>query len=198
MDPAFIPSLITGGVAIVAGLGGAALTGYLNRKNTADTLAAGREARDYEWTRTKEREHEVWLRNNRQESYVAFFDEAEKITVRLRRGDTDEIPVSDLDTLASLRGRIRLIGSHRLRVQAREVYILLARTLIARNVYARVVRQSTEDKVSDGRREREAATRWKDKLAKATIATTDFVDIVREDLGTADAMDEKRSEAGQP
>lgn len=186
MDPAIIPPILTGAVAIVAGLGGSALTGYFNRKNTVDTLAAARKTNEDQWTRTQEREHHVWLRDNRQESYVAFFDEVEKITTLVRKGRNDEIPLAELDNVASLRGRIRLIGTHRIRVQARDIHQLLGQTVVARNVYIRVIRQTTEDLASDKEREKEAANRWKAKLAKVDAATIEFVNLVREDLGTTD------------
>lgn len=183
--------MITGAVAIVAGLGGATLSGYFNRKNTMDTLAAARETTDDQWMRTQEREHRAWLRDNRQESYVAFFDEVEKMITRLRKGDTEHIALSDLDAVESLRGRIRLIGTDQLRIQSREVHLLLGQTVIARNVYARVIKQTTDDRISDTEREREAALRWKAKLANVTTATTEFVNLVREELGTAEAKDEE-------
>lgn len=198
MDPAIIPPIVTGAVAIVAGLGGATLTGYFNRKNTLDTLDAARKTNEEQWNRTQEREHQVWLRDNRQESYVAFFDEVERIMTLLRKGTSDNIPLSDLDNVASLRGRIRLIGTHRMRVQARNVHLSLGQAVIARNVYNRFIKQTSDNLESDKERENEAASRWKAKLAEVDAATIEFVNLVRDDLGTADAVENQIPEVEIP
>lgn len=72
MDQQTISQLVTGTVAVVAGLGGASLTAFINRKNTKDTLEAARLTNEEQWERTQEREHSTWVRGQKQEAYAEF------------------------------------------------------------------------------------------------------------------------------
>ncbi|MET3952987.1 hypothetical protein [Arthrobacter sp. UYEF36] len=63
---------ISAGAAIIAGLGGAILTAWINRKNTKDTLTAARQDNEKRWQLQVDREHEVWLRDAKQKSYAKF------------------------------------------------------------------------------------------------------------------------------
>ena len=63
---------ISASSAVVAGLGGATLTAVINRKNTKDTLAAAREDNERRWHLQVDREHELWLRDTKQQAYAKF------------------------------------------------------------------------------------------------------------------------------
>lgn len=186
MDTAIIPTIVTGAVAIVAGLGGSALTGYFNRKNTVETLAAARQASAEQWTRSQEIEHRTWLRDNRQESYVAFFDEFEKNLTILRKHPREIYPVGLLDELETLRARIRLIGTDRIRIQAREIHMLLGQALIARNSYFRAALKHDAKLTQEESAALKTETQLTDKIEKARDAAVVFVDMVRDELRTAD------------
>jgi len=65
-------AVISASAAVVAGLGGATLSAVINRKNTKDTLAAGREDNERRWHLQVNRENELWLRDNKQQAYAKF------------------------------------------------------------------------------------------------------------------------------
>ncbi|BCW12148.1 hypothetical protein NtRootA4_32100 [Arthrobacter sp. NtRootA4] len=67
-----IAQVITGAVALVAGLGAASLTAYINRRNTNDTLDATRRLSEEQWTRNQEHERHTWLRGRQQKTYADF------------------------------------------------------------------------------------------------------------------------------
>ncbi|WP_185751142.1 hypothetical protein [Arthrobacter sp. 31Y] len=106
-----VSQLITGAVALIAGLGGASLTAYINRRNTLDSLAAARLTAEEQWTRTQDREHAIWLRDQKQEAYAAFHSEAETLFRKINGYVPDEDPPPSIDNLPVLLGRVRLIGS---------------------------------------------------------------------------------------
>lgn len=72
MDQQTVQHLITAITAVVAALGGAGLTAYINHKNTLRQLEASKEQADQQWSETRAIERERWTRDKKTESYARF------------------------------------------------------------------------------------------------------------------------------
>lgn len=103
--------LITGGVALASGLSGAGITAYINRLNTLDTLAATSAAKDIEYAELREREHDSWLRDQRQEAYAEFLVAAESVIAAAEDDPEGKLVDHRQDELPLLLARVRLIGT---------------------------------------------------------------------------------------
>ncbi|MGJ3189834.1 hypothetical protein [Paenarthrobacter sp. FR1] len=128
MDQETIRLIITATAALLAGWGGSGLTAYINRRNTTDTLAASERSRNEQWDRTESREHEVWVRDQKQQAYADFVLEADKAVSDARsmwKGGLDESSVN----ISGARMRIRMVGSPVLRTVAWEVEQALKKLL---------------------------------------------------------------------
>lgn len=68
MDTILINQLVTTSGVIVAALGGAGLTSWINRRNTLDTRDAAADL----WQREQSREHASWMREKKLEAYTTF------------------------------------------------------------------------------------------------------------------------------
>jgi hypothetical protein len=95
----------------VAGLSGAGITAYINRLNTVDTLAATAAAKDIEYADLREREHESWLRNQRQEAYAEFLATAQSVIDATERDIEGKLGEHRLDEMPVLLARLRLVGT---------------------------------------------------------------------------------------
>lgn len=189
MDAASISAIVTGSVAIVAALTGAGVTGFVNYRNTQATLAAARQTSEDQWSRTRDREHEVWLRDQRQEVYVAFHDEADKLTAKLVEWSPEEgAPLDLLQKLKSLRSRIKIVGSPTIRVQARDVEGLLFRGLLLKQAMYALTHDARTGEL-DTVQYTEITGQMSDVRTRMLGVLIDFVLAVREDLGTATEQD---------
>jgi hypothetical protein len=107
-QPDYVPSIITGAVAIVAGLGGVTLTGIFNRKTAKATLKVAREDAETRWKQQTEREHEVWLRDSKKETYAKFVAAA----VEVSSGKHGSTSIRDAASAVSiLLGEVQIVGS---------------------------------------------------------------------------------------
>lgn len=107
-QPDYIPSIITGAVAIVAGLGGVTLTGIFNRKNALATMKAAREDSDNRWKQQTDREHEVWVRDSKKDVYARFIAAAVEVT----SGKHGHQTVRDAASAVSIiLGEVQIVGS---------------------------------------------------------------------------------------
>lgn len=100
MDQETLRLIVTAGVALVAGLGGAGLSSWINRKNTVETLTA-----------SNDRDHATWLRGQKQEAYANFLAKAESIIHQTGANPDAPLPMPPLEEMAVLRGRLRLVGA---------------------------------------------------------------------------------------
>jgi hypothetical protein len=107
-QPDYIPSIITGAVAIVAGLGGVTLTGIFNRKNAQATLKAAREDAESRWNQQTEREHEVWIRDAKKETYAKFIAAAVEVSSGKHGSETIREAASAVSILL---GEVQIVGS---------------------------------------------------------------------------------------
>lgn len=71
MDAETTRLLITTLGVVAAAIIGAAVTGGISRTNARETLE---EARDH-WDREREKEHSLWLREQKSKAYVAYLDQ---------------------------------------------------------------------------------------------------------------------------
>jgi hypothetical protein len=135
MDAETARLLVTAAAAVIAGLGGAGLTGWFNRKNTTASLEAARETNREQWRQTREREHEVWLRDHRLEACVAFFDEAERFHHRVALSPTEEVKYETAVPLQAHRARLVLIATVEIgeRPWTIQLAIALGRSFVAWN-----------------------------------------------------------------
>jgi hypothetical protein len=108
VQPDYIPSLITGGVAIVAGLGGVTLTGFFNRRNSTAALTAAREDSDNRWKQQTRREHEVWVRDSKKDVYARFIAAAVEVSSG-KHGSTTILEASS--TVSITLGEVQIVGS---------------------------------------------------------------------------------------
>ncbi|MGJ3189837.1 hypothetical protein [Paenarthrobacter sp. FR1] len=100
MDQETIRLVVTASVALVAGLGGAGLTAWINRKNTVETLAA-----------SAERDHATWLRTHQQEAYAEFLAKAVAVIHVANSNPNSRMPAAPpLDDMSIARGRLTLVG----------------------------------------------------------------------------------------
>lgn len=186
MDPETIRLIVTASGAVIAGLGGAGITGWINRKNTTATLHATRQTHEDQWLRTHAREHEVWLRDRREESYVAFFDEAELHHVRLGEYPTEKIELGALQKLRTHRARITLIGSPEMRQEANNLTLAVGKALIARNkLHATISMFTGEDRWEERKRQKEVTSDWKSNLDALRKAISEFSSAVRLEFRTS-------------
>ncbi|WP_159702613.1 hypothetical protein [Arthrobacter sp. 18067] len=186
MDQETIRLIVTAAGALLAGWGGAALTSYINRRNTTDTLAASERSSKEQWERTKSREHELWVRDQKQEAYAEFVLKADKAVSDAQsmwRGGKDDTAIN----LSGARMRIRLVGPPELRTVAWEVEEAVKKLI----EYSRPsVDQWGLPRASTDKNYGEYAL----LRARVEALLQDFVAKSRRDLGTAVAGDEASRE----
>lgn len=196
MDAATVSSIVTGTVAIVAGLGGSALTTYFNRKNTTDTLAATRRATEEQWARTQEQTHAVWLRDKKQEAYADFLAHAEKLSILLTTGPTMAIdpPVSTKE-LSVKRGTIKLVGSPAVRSLSRRVEGSLRVSVHNQEILAHVFKGTDESNESEEtpKNRIDFLEAYKVATLRTENLTAELVKAMREDLAT-NTLDDQLSD----
>ncbi|WP_024816985.1 hypothetical protein [Arthrobacter sp. 31Y] len=182
MDQETIRLIITAAGALLAGWGGAALTSYINRRNTTDTLAASERSSKEQWERTQNREHELWVRDQKQEAYAEFVLKADKAV-----SDASSMwKGAQRDSSANVSGarmRIRLVGPPELRTVAWEIEDAI-KSLIEYSrpdVDAWDVTRVSADKSYE---------HYALLKARVDALLQDFVAKSRRDLGTAIASDE--------
>jgi hypothetical protein len=112
VDQQILTQLVTASVALLAGLGGASITAFINRRNTMDTLAAARLTSEDQWTRVQAQEHTAWLRGQKQEAYTEF------LTITLgvynqvhEKGIKPDADVPKADGLGQKLARLRLVAT---------------------------------------------------------------------------------------
>ncbi len=188
--------MITALTAIVAALAGAGVTAYINRRNTKDTLAVTRAVGEEQWNRTQEREHAVWLRNEKKEAYMSFLTMAQDLNHRLTSYNEDLLAEEvDIAPLTTCRGAIKILGGAQVRTLARDIDTTITRLSMARQEVAWTedalaeVTEELHEKVKE-RFNRALARMWtiRNELSGLFI---DYVEAVREDLGTSTDDDEE-------
>lgn len=194
MDSLTIQVLMPAVTAIVAGFGSAWLTASINRRNTKDTLAVTRAVSEEQWNRTQEREHAVWLRNEKKEAYMSFLTLAQEFSSRLGNADEDEDLELVSDELTTCRGAIKILGSSAVRTIARDIDSAISAALLAHDsgVWQVASMAGNEDEADPEAHDRfMEATKLKWKLQRrVTELFIDYVEAVREDLGTVTEDDE--------
>lgn len=197
MDAETLRLLITAGTGVVAGLGGAGLTSFINRRNTIDSLASARATIDEQWKRTQEREHSTWLRDQKMEAYTTFMLRAQSMHAEISAVGFDEIPDVDPDELVIDRGKVKLLGSPEVRYAARSLESSVAETFAA-HMYVRI--QYKEDRSATEEEEDRSRARRHNRLMEAldelhaakmrfSVHLIDYVEEVRNDLGTVTPTD---------
>jgi hypothetical protein len=130
-QPDYVPSIITGAVAIVAGLGGVTLTGIFNRKTAKATLKAAREDAETRWKQQTEREHEVWMRDSKKDTYARFI----AATVEVTSGKHGSTTIRDAASAVSIiLGEVQIVGSSdfvRLAIDANEHVVAIQELTLA-------------------------------------------------------------------
>lgn len=92
----------------MAGFGVATLTGLFNRKNSTAALTAAREDNERRWQLQVDREHEVWLRDTKKETYARFIAAA----VEVSSGKHGSTTIRDASSAVSiLLGEVQIVGS---------------------------------------------------------------------------------------
>ena len=99
VDQETVRLIITASAAIVAGLGGAGLTAWINRKNTVQSLAAA-----------ADRDHATWLRSQKQEAYAEFLAKAESVIHQTANHAETPVSAPALEDMSISRGKLALIG----------------------------------------------------------------------------------------
>ncbi|MGJ3189835.1 hypothetical protein [Paenarthrobacter sp. FR1] len=169
--------LITGSVALIAGLGGAGLTTFVNRKNTKDSMAAARLTAEEQSIKAQEQEHAAWLRDKKQEAYAAYQAEAGTLFRKVNGWYGDDEPVPSVDGLPPILGRVRLIGSEDAVLLANAMSVSVSSSWSNR-VYERTYRKG--GKTEEAKKQRDESnrlrTQFNDLLAK-------YLTVVRRELG---------------
>lgn len=198
MDSAVISSIVTGVIAIVAGLVSAFTAAHFTQKHSAATLEANRKANEEQWRRAQEKDHLVWLRDQKQSAYIDFFREAEHQLAQLSKWPSadSESPAVDTHQLSLHRGRIKIIGNPGIRLLAREVESGLKSGQAARNMVFEHGQESPNGILTEKTKERQswAFNAYMSQLDELHDDLVTFVLVVRQDLGTATPDDEHLNE----
>lgn len=192
MDPAVVSSIVTGTVAIVAGLGGSALTTYFNRKNTTDTLAATRKTNEEQWVRAQQQAHAAWLRDRKQEAYAEFLAEAEKLSIALTAKPTVTIdPPVTTNELSVRRGTVKLVGSPAVRSLARKVEGSLNVSIHNQDILVYSFKGIEGDESEQDKKNRsDYMEAYRVAVRRTASLTAELVKAMREDLVTNTKDDE--------
>lgn len=180
VDQETIRLIITAAAALLAGWGGSGLTAYINRRNTTDTLAASERSSKEQWDRTESREHEVWVRDQKQQAYADFVLKADKAVSDARNMWMGALTESSVN-ISGARMRIRMVGRPELRAVAWEVEQALKKLL-----------EYSRPEVDQFGIPRERSGNYKEQsllIAQVEALLQDFVAKSRRDLGTASPED---------
>lgn len=182
MDPQtqLIAQLITGAIALIAGLGGAGLSAYINRRNTKDTLDAARQLGEEQWTRTLEHERQIWLRERQQETYADFLAIANS-TLELPDWDAPRSPDEPtyIKVNAALQ-RVKLVGSAQAIVFANGVALCAMKQLT--HIQERRDLQAANDPTGVD----ELMVKVKENSDEYHELVAKFIATVRDDIGAAE------------
>ncbi|WP_159702616.1 hypothetical protein [Arthrobacter sp. 18067] len=169
MDQETLRLIVTAGVALIAGLGGAGLSSWVNRKNTVETLAAA-----------VERDHATWLRTHQQEAYAEFLAKAEAVIHAANSNPNSPMPAAPpLDDMSIACGRLTLVGGAETIDWSKRIDFEARRAVIVR--------------MQMDKAEADSAEEMQDWIS-LTSATRDFhslvgrfVDAARTEIGTGPA-----------
>lgn len=202
MNEQTIAQILPALFAVLGVLGGAGLTAYINRRNTVDTLASSKQAIHEQWERTHLREHQVWLRDQKQDAYMKFMVNAQAVFASIVKTPGDEIPELDPDELVIDRAGVKVLGSPAVRLAARELDLAVSRVYDAHRYSAAYYREFTPEELADPEQDKAVLTRHHHNRMEAldfyyasradfSVCLIDFVEVVRKDLGTYTAEDEE-------
>lgn len=121
MEAEILRLIVTSTAVVVAGLGGATLTAVINRKNTKDTLASAQLASKEQWDQTQQREHALWLRDQKLEAYTEFLAAANALRHDVARKPLVEKPNISVRDLNAKRLRVKVIGNPQVTQLATEI-----------------------------------------------------------------------------
>jgi hypothetical protein len=177
VDQQTISLIVTGTVAVVAGLGGASLTSFINRKNTKDTLNAARLTSEEQWERTQEREHSAWVRGEKQEAYVEFLTTVDAVFKPPLADAPRDFWTPELKVRSTF-NRLKLVGSTDAISRAHQIK-LCATQAITHNDNRQLLHEFPNAKHLEALNE--AASK---NIVQYSGLVEDFIDAARIELGT--------------
>lgn len=102
MDQETVRLIVTASATLVAALSGAGITAVFNRMNTRDTLDATAAAKDVEYAELRQKEHESWLRAQRQQTYSDFVATVDSVLKEIldsrRKPEAELLTIHDVVT----------------------------------------------------------------------------------------------------
>lgn len=128
MDPETLRLIVATTGALLSGLIGALVSGWLTRRTTLKTLAATAQLSADEAARARDYEHERWLRDAKRDAYEAFLT---AMNTLLATWDTEHGRRGDRRDLRDARSRLRVVGAVTVRKRAAAIVAEYA-SLIAR------------------------------------------------------------------
>lgn len=204
MDAETIRLIITASVALIAGLGGAGVTAAINRRNTIDTLAASRLVAETQLRETQNREHAVWLRDQKQEAYTAFMVLAQSLQQQVVGTDFTARAEGSPNELEVARSRIKLIGTPAVRAAALGIENAVDEQYAWHERLRRILPRTmdmeelpTEEVMSITRDFNSAVDSYFAKRTAFSILMIEFVNHVRQDLGTSTVGDRELDDANR-
>ncbi|UZX02488.1 hypothetical protein F8G81_07550 [Arthrobacter sp. CDRTa11] len=209
MDAETIRLIITAAAAVVAGIGAATLTAVINRKNTKDTLASAREVAEEQRREMQNREHAVWVRDQKQEAYTNFLLLAQNMRQKIFATAVTETLDVNRQELEVERSRIMLVGTPVVRHTALAINqnVTLSydlHTFICKLNKKRSELTSEEHTDQDrprveniGKLIRKTQKEYWDTREDFFRLTNQFVMDVRDDLGTVSPEDEALNAANR-
>ncbi|WP_024816984.1 hypothetical protein [Arthrobacter sp. 31Y] len=183
MDQETLRLVVTAGVALIAGLGGAGLSAWINRKNTVETL-----------TSTKERDHTMWLRNRKQEAYAEFLAVADGVLKASWNEDESSPDLRSLTSLTTELNKLKLVGSDETIRLAAEICYCAATAYGYEHVIGRL--KDRTDAASKLKLE-EVMEKDSNNLSVYSNWVDDFVQVARVEFGGEPLRRERQTQARQ-
>ncbi|WP_159702611.1 hypothetical protein [Arthrobacter sp. 18067] len=179
--------LITGSVALVAGLGGASLTAFINRKNTKESLAAARLTAEDQWQKTQEQSHANWLREQKQEAYSQLLATTHAIFEIPDWAAPKEGVDRSLVELQMVYNRVRMVGASSVRLSSTQM-VACALKAVDFAGQRRTLEQRKEDGDQDDKALLELMSELLENLNSYHEVVDEFVKEVRKELHSAAPM----------
>lgn len=96
-------AIISATAAIIAGIGGATLTAWINRITAKETLDAAKAARDEDWERKQQEAHEAWLREKKFDAYSDLITRMNPLSPTMMQAELHE-------KMSTIFGNLALVG----------------------------------------------------------------------------------------
>ncbi|WP_427174306.1 hypothetical protein [Arthrobacter sp. 92] len=187
--------------ALLGALGGSGLTAYINRRNTVDTLTSSQRANEEQWDRSHKREHDTWLRDQKQEAYMKFMLAAQSQHARIQAMPYEDLPGVNPEELVIERAGVKVIGSPAVRYAARALESAVAHSHFVNSYAGAYFLENPEGDHERALDEEQRIRHFTNKTEALDLCVAardsfalrllDYVEAVRLDLGTYSPDDDE-------